>query len=172
MQEAVEQKAQKDQEHRERREHEKCEKKEREEREAREEITCRIREVGKAVAEVARGMAKTEQEQVEREQEALRRMRMAEYPTEAEDVPLAKPTEGSGEDRGSGRGVSEDKGEEDSDGSGPVDTAQRTQQRQVICSRQNTAKVVIVRPAAKGKGTKVSGPTDEVSLVCFSAEAY
>ena len=169
MQEAAERKAQKDWE---RREHREREKKEQEEREAREEITRRIREVGKAVAEVAQGMAETEQEQVEQEQEALCQMQMTEHPTEAEDVPLVKPTEGSGEDRGSGQGVSEEKGKEDSDGSGPVDTAQQTQQRQVIRSRQNTAKVVIVRPAAKGKGTEVSGPTDEVSLVCFSAEAY
>ena len=84
LREAAERKARRDQERWERREREKREKKEREEREAQEEITHRIREVGKAVVEVARAIAETEQEQQERKQEALCRMRTVERPTETE----------------------------------------------------------------------------------------
>ena len=165
LREAAERKARRDQERQER-----CEKKKREEREVREEITRRIQEVGKAVAEVAQGIAETEQEQEEREQEALRRMCTAERPTEAEEVPLAKPVEGSGGDKGSGQGASEVEGEEESDASKHVDDVQRSPQRRVVCSRQNTTEVVIVRPAAKGKGAEVSGPADEVSSVSISAK--
>ena len=164
LREAAERKAHRDQEHQERHEREKREKKEREERE---EITRRIQEVGKVVAEVAWGIAETEQEQEEREQEALRRMRTAERPTEAEEVPLAKPVEGSGGDKGSGRGASEVEGEEESE---HVDDVQRSPQQRVVRSRQNTAEVVIVRLAVKGKGAEVSGPADEVSSVSISAE--
>ena len=92
-------------------------------------------------------------------------MRSAEHTTEAEGAPPAEPAEGSREVGISGRGASEVEGEEESDASGPVATAQRSPRRQVVRSRPNTAEVMIVRPAGKGKGAEVTGPTNEVSAV-------
>ena len=152
LREAAEKKARKDQERRERREREKCEKKEREEREAREEITCRIQEVGRAVADVARGIAETEQEQTEREVAALHRVREDEIP-----VSLAA-------DIGEGPKVADPKEASEEDGEGEM--PQRSPRRQVVRSRHNTAEVVIVRPVAKKKGQEVSGGSNEVSTLC------
>ena len=125
MRKAAERKAQKDQEHQERWEREKREREEREkrEREEREAMTHRIREVGKAVAEVARGLAETDQEQEEREKEALRRMRMAELPTEAEvEAPAGNYEGGQKDEKGPGHGAPETEVDDDGDvdGAPPV----------------------------------------------------
>ena len=163
LREAAERKARRDQERQERREREKREKKEREEREAREEVACRLREVGKAVAEVAWGLAETDQEQEEREKEALRRMRTAEYPTEAEVEAPAGTDEGGREgNEGPSCGDSETESGGESD---PITV--RLPRWGVVSSRQNTAEVVIIRPPKKGTGASEQTGVDQVSLAIF-----
>ena len=144
MREAMERKAQKDREWRERREREKRKQKERKEKEAREvqeiaETTRRLQEAYSAAAERA-------QEWIEKKARAENeRLRAA----------LTHVQESAEQDKADGSRDTET--EED----GEVSQMLKTPRWRVVASRPNTAKVIIVRPAPKGKGT------DEVSASEF-----
>lgn len=63
----------------------------------------------------------------------------------------------------SGEGLSGTESEEGSEGDEQGITTQRLSWRQVVCSHQNTAKVVIVQPAVKGKAPAEAADAGKVS---------